>query len=151
MRFIQVIRVFFALFTFQMFSPFLVTPPKTPIPSPLFPDWHSPTLGHRAFTGPIASPLHRTNEAITPGMFLGYPSLSKLKQYNWKRVNLEITDTLQLVSRTDHSLTYSNLLTSADLAEAWLLGHAMTATIRKLQIWTAAVCEVFASGLSCHS
>lgn len=70
-------------------------------------------------------------------MFLGYPSLSKLKQYNWKRVNLEIIDTLQLVSRTDHNLTYSILLTSADLAEAWLLGHAMTAAIQKLQIWTA--------------
>jgi hypothetical protein len=47
-------------------SPFLVSPLKTlyPIPLPLFTNppsptslsWHSPTLGHRAFSGPCASP-----------------------------------------------------------------------------------------------
>ena len=50
-----------------MLSPFLVSPLKSTIPSPLglltnppIPDtlfWHSPTLGHRAFTGPRASSL----------------------------------------------------------------------------------------------
>ena len=49
-----------------MLSPFLISPPKTPIPSSLplltnpptpasLPS-HSPTLGHGAFTGPRASP-----------------------------------------------------------------------------------------------
>jgi hypothetical protein len=48
-----------------MLSPFLVFPLKAPIPCPLPPltnpptpaswFWHSPTLGHRAFTGPRAS------------------------------------------------------------------------------------------------
>jgi hypothetical protein len=46
-------------------SHFLVYPLKTPIPSPLlcspthtpvYCSWHSPTLGHRAFTGTRASP-----------------------------------------------------------------------------------------------
>jgi hypothetical protein len=49
-----------------MLSPSLVSPPK--IPYPLLPShapqsthshswpWHSPILGHRAFTGPRASP-----------------------------------------------------------------------------------------------
>ena len=50
-----------------MLSPFLVSSPKTPypLPLPLLPSpptptswpWHSPTLGHRTFTGPRASPL----------------------------------------------------------------------------------------------
>jgi hypothetical protein len=55
------------LFTLQMLSPFQVSPPKIlypPSPSPLLTNiptpaswpWHSPTLGHRAFTGPRASP-----------------------------------------------------------------------------------------------
>jgi hypothetical protein len=54
----------FSLFTFQMFSPFLFSPQKPPIPSPLplltnpptpalfF--WQSPTLGPQTFTGPRA-------------------------------------------------------------------------------------------------
>ena len=56
----------FPLFTFQMLSPFLVSSLKTPISSPLpllsnpptpAPlSWHSPTLGHQAFSGPRASP-----------------------------------------------------------------------------------------------
>jgi hypothetical protein len=61
----------FYLFTFQMLSPFLVSPPETsyPIlpppdsmrvipthpPTPASPHWHSPTLGHWAFPGPRAS------------------------------------------------------------------------------------------------
>ena len=56
----------FSLFTFQMLSLFLVFPPK--IPNPFSPpsapqpthshfwSWHSPILGHRAFTGPRAFP-----------------------------------------------------------------------------------------------
>ena len=50
-----------------MLSPFLLIPPKNPYPippplltnppPPTFLTWHSPTLGHRAFTGPMASPL----------------------------------------------------------------------------------------------
>ena len=47
-----------------MFSPFLVFPPKinypltllTNPPTPASWPWHSPILGHRAFTGPRASP-----------------------------------------------------------------------------------------------
>jgi hypothetical protein len=49
--------LFDILFTFQMVSPFLISPPKTPIPSllslltnsptPASLFWHSPTLGHR--------------------------------------------------------------------------------------------------------
>ena len=49
-----------------MLSPFLVSPPKSPIPYPLalFPNpliptswpWHSPILGHRTFTLARASP-----------------------------------------------------------------------------------------------
>jgi hypothetical protein len=56
----------FSLFIFQMLSPFLVFPPKTPypFPSPLLTNlptpvswpWQSPILGHRTFTGPRASP-----------------------------------------------------------------------------------------------
>jgi hypothetical protein len=59
----------FSLFTFQMLSPFLVSCPKIPYPFPppplhLLPNpptptllsWHSPTLEHRIFTGPRASP-----------------------------------------------------------------------------------------------
>jgi hypothetical protein len=59
----------FSLFTFQMLSLFLVSPPKTlPYTLPPFSAhqpfsptsaywlWHSFTLGHRAFTGPRASP-----------------------------------------------------------------------------------------------
>jgi hypothetical protein len=60
----------FYLFTFQMLYPFLVVPPTPPHPHlisfslPLFTNpptptswpWHSPTLGHRTFTGPRASP-----------------------------------------------------------------------------------------------
>jgi hypothetical protein len=56
----------FSLFTWQMLSPFLVSPPKilypiTP-PTALQPthshswSWHSPILEHRTFTGPRASP-----------------------------------------------------------------------------------------------
>jgi hypothetical protein len=53
-----------SIFTFQMLSPFLASPPKTPylLPPALQPthshswSWHSPILGHRAFTGPRASP-----------------------------------------------------------------------------------------------
>ena len=57
----------FSLFTFQMLSPFLVPPQKTPSshsstlalltspPTPTSWTWHSPTLGHRTFTGPRAS------------------------------------------------------------------------------------------------
>jgi hypothetical protein len=48
----------FSLFTFQMLFPFLVSPPKILSPFPLYPNlpipaswpWHSPILGHRAFT-----------------------------------------------------------------------------------------------------
>jgi hypothetical protein len=54
-----------------MLSPFLIYPQKTPIPNtlthslplltnppkPASLSWHSPTLGHRAFTEPRASPL----------------------------------------------------------------------------------------------
>ena len=48
-----------------MLSPFLVSPLKTPYPLPLLNSpptpascpWHFLTLGHRAFTGPRASPL----------------------------------------------------------------------------------------------
>jgi len=63
----------FSLFTFQMLSPFPVSPQETPIsrplplllwgcspthpPTPASPPWHSPTLGHLAFTGPRASPF----------------------------------------------------------------------------------------------
>ena len=56
----------FPLFTFQMLSPFLVSPLKIlyPLPSPPASQpthshswsWHSPILGHRAFTGPRVSP-----------------------------------------------------------------------------------------------
>jgi hypothetical protein len=64
----------FSLFTFQMLTPFLVShpkktltsppspcfyegaPPSTHPPTPASPPWHSPTLGHQAFTGPRASP-----------------------------------------------------------------------------------------------
>jgi hypothetical protein len=53
-------------FTFQMLAPFLLSPLKNPLPHHLcllinppttasWP-WHSPILGHRAFTGPRASP-----------------------------------------------------------------------------------------------
>ena len=48
-----------------MLSPFLVSPPKPPIPSslplltnlptPAFLSWHFPILGHQAFSGPRAS------------------------------------------------------------------------------------------------
>jgi hypothetical protein len=62
----------FSLFTFQMFPSFQVSPSETPYPTPLppaslrvlthpttpvFPPWHSPTLGHRTPSGPRASPL----------------------------------------------------------------------------------------------
>jgi hypothetical protein len=50
-----------------MLSPFLVSPPKTPYPvsltlltnppTPASLSWNYPTLGHRAFSGPRASPL----------------------------------------------------------------------------------------------
>ena len=59
----------FYLFTFQMLSPFPVSPLETPIlcsllplflwgcfPPPASPLWLSPTLGHRAFTRPRAAP-----------------------------------------------------------------------------------------------
>jgi hypothetical protein len=56
----------FSLFAFQMLSPFLLSPlkipyllPHTPVhhpPTPNFWPRHSPTLGHRTFTGPRASP-----------------------------------------------------------------------------------------------
>jgi hypothetical protein len=58
----------FSLFTLQILSPFLISPP-TPTPShpalhlltkppaPASLSWHSPTLGHRAFTRPRDSPL----------------------------------------------------------------------------------------------
>jgi hypothetical protein len=51
-----------------MSSPFLVSPLKIPYPfilllltnppTPASLPWHSPTLGHRAFTAPRASPLN---------------------------------------------------------------------------------------------
>jgi hypothetical protein len=63
----------FSLFTFQMLSPFQVFPletshpipapsvsmrvlphPPTHPPTPAFPPWHSPTLGHRTPSGPIS-------------------------------------------------------------------------------------------------
>jgi hypothetical protein len=58
------------LFTFQMLSLFLVSPPKntlplslpdpilllTNLPTPASWPWHSPTLENKAFTGPRASP-----------------------------------------------------------------------------------------------
>ena len=49
-----------------MLSPFLIIHPKTPYPiifslltnaPPTFLTWYSSILGHRAFTGPMASPL----------------------------------------------------------------------------------------------
>jgi hypothetical protein len=61
----------FYLFAFQTLSPFPVSPLQTPYPISPTPDsmsvlpyppthnsqpWHSPTLGHLAFTGPRASP-----------------------------------------------------------------------------------------------
>jgi hypothetical protein len=56
----------YSLFTFQMLSPFLVSPLKIPYylplsllhntPTPSSWPWHSPVLGHRTFTGPRASP-----------------------------------------------------------------------------------------------
>jgi hypothetical protein len=61
----EMIVLIFSLFTFQMLSPFLVSPPKIPylLHLPLFPthtlhswSWHSPLLGHKTFTGPRASP-----------------------------------------------------------------------------------------------
>jgi hypothetical protein len=52
----------FSLFTFQMLFPSLFSPLKIPyaLPLLLFPNshppaswsWHSPTVGHRTFTGP---------------------------------------------------------------------------------------------------
>ena len=64
----------FSLFTFQILSLFLVSPPKIPylLPPPPAPkpshshsqSWHSPILGHRTFTGPRASPPLMTNQAI---------------------------------------------------------------------------------------
>jgi hypothetical protein len=74
-----------------MLSPFLVSPPKTPYPLPPLPNpstpasWSrpSPTLGHRAFTGPRASPpiddqlghplLHMQLETrVPPCVFFGW-------------------------------------------------------------------------------
>jgi hypothetical protein len=56
----------FSLFTLLILSPFLISPqnPPCPIPLPLLTNpptptsltWHSPTLGHQAFTRPRASP-----------------------------------------------------------------------------------------------
>ena len=60
----------FSLFTFKILSAFLVIPLKITLPYPLthplplltnllnptFWPWHSPTLGHRTFTGQRASP-----------------------------------------------------------------------------------------------
>jgi hypothetical protein len=55
----------FSIFTFQMLSPFLVSPLKTPLPPPsahqptyssFLAQFHSSTLGHQAFTGPRTSP-----------------------------------------------------------------------------------------------
>ena len=69
----------FILFTFQMFSPFQVSLSKTSypilpspasmrvfsyLPTPIFPPWHSPTLGHRTPSGPRASPPTDANKAI---------------------------------------------------------------------------------------
>jgi hypothetical protein len=61
--FVDLLDVF--LFTFQMLSPFLVSPMKIPYPLPTPPapqptdshsqSWHSPILGHRTFTGPRTS------------------------------------------------------------------------------------------------
>jgi hypothetical protein len=68
--FLKIFYYIFSLFTFKMLSPFLVSPPKIPCPFPLPPasmrvfpypptlaslPWHSPTLGHPAFPGPMAS------------------------------------------------------------------------------------------------
>jgi hypothetical protein len=54
-----------------MLSPFLVSPPKTPhliLPPPIpltsLP-WHSPTLGHQAFTEPRASPSINNQQGQT--------------------------------------------------------------------------------------
>jgi hypothetical protein len=57
----------FSLFTFQLLSPFLVSPLKTPYPllplpllinppTPVSWPWQSPLLGYRTFKGPRASP-----------------------------------------------------------------------------------------------
>jgi hypothetical protein len=65
MYFSHFFNLIFSLFTFQMLSPFLVSPPKipyhlTPSPAPQpthshSQSWHSPILGHRTFIGPRAS------------------------------------------------------------------------------------------------
>jgi hypothetical protein len=54
---------YFLYLHFKCYPPFLVSPPKTPNllpppnpPTPASWPWHSPTLGHRTFTGPRASP-----------------------------------------------------------------------------------------------
>jgi hypothetical protein len=62
-RFFSFYNLTFSLLTFQMLSPFLVFPLKTPYPltNPPIPTswpWHSLILGHRAFTGPRASPIN---------------------------------------------------------------------------------------------
>jgi hypothetical protein len=74
-----------------MLSPFLASPPKTPIPSllPLLTNppilaslyWHLPILGHQAFSGPGASHLidvpQRPPSATYVAGFMG-PSMHTL-------------------------------------------------------------------------
>jgi hypothetical protein len=91
--FFKFLKLDIFLFTFQMLSPFLVSPLKTPIPSSvsLFTNpltlaswlWHYLILGHRNFTGPRASPpiddqlghplLHMQLEPqVPPCVFFGW-------------------------------------------------------------------------------
>ena len=50
---------------FPLPTPYLIPAPLlTNLPTPAYLYWHSPTLGHRAFSGPRASPPIDAHKAI---------------------------------------------------------------------------------------
>jgi hypothetical protein len=91
-----------------MLSSFLIFPQNPPIPSslPLLADpptptslsWHSPTLGHQAFTGPRASPLI---DVLIDKWILAQ---------KFRIPKIQFTDHMKLKKKKDHNMDTSVLL-----------------------------------------
>jgi hypothetical protein len=130
----------FILFTFQMFSPFQVSLSKTSypippspasmrvfsyLPTPIFPPWHSPTLGNRKPSGPRASPPTDVQQVhpllhmwpapwVPPCIFFGLWSSSQEIRWVWP------VDTCCLHGAANPFSPFSNSFVQTPYSVQWL-------------------------------